>query len=69
MGYGVFSDCVKLKNVTLPSNMTKLASQTFYGCLGLESITLPDAVTSIGDVANLMGKQALDTKRNDDLPW
>lgn len=58
-----FYNCSKLENVivtgdtmtpgkvVIPSNITTLGSNVFYGCKALTSVTIPNTVTSIG--ANL----------------
>ncbi len=46
-----FSDCTSLKNITLPSGITKIEANLFSGCSQLESIAISDAVTSIGESA------------------
>lgn len=47
MGSDVFKSCTKLKDVALPSKLTKISSM-FENCTSLESITIPSSVTSIG---------------------
>ena len=34
--------------MTIPSGVTEIGYQTFYGCSGLTSLTIPSGVTSIG---------------------
>ena len=43
-----FEDCVKLKKVTLPENMSVIGDYAFRGCTALEEINCPDYVTEIG---------------------
>lgn len=51
MGNGIFSGCISLKNVTLPTNLKEMPYQIFRGCISLEKITLPETVTKISDSA------------------
>ena len=37
--------------MTIPSGVTEIGYQTFYGCWGLTSLTIPSGVTSIGESA------------------
>jgi putative cell wall-binding protein len=47
-----FSDCPKLKSVTLPSTLTAIGPSCFYNCPSLESISLSSTqVKSIGGAA------------------
>ncbi len=48
-GTGVFSYCVKLEHVKLPSSWTTLPAKTFSGCTALKSFDIPTSITSIGD--------------------
>lgn len=43
-----FYSCNNLKNITLPSSLTKLTSYNFSGCYKLENIIIPSSVTNIG---------------------
>lgn len=47
----LFKGCVKLKNVTLPSDLVKMPTNMFDGCVELEEIHIPESVISI--VANV----------------
>lgn len=42
-----FSNCTALKEIVLPSEITKIPSTLFYGCSNLNSITIPANVTGI----------------------
>jgi hypothetical protein len=39
--------CTKITSIQIPSTVTKVLYQSFYGCTGLTSITLPSACTTI----------------------
>ena len=39
------------KNTIIPSDVTTIGSDAFYGCSGLTSITIPNSVTTIGSSA------------------
>ena len=43
-----FSDCSRLKSITIPDSVTSIEYGAFAGCSGLKSITIPNSVTSIG---------------------
>ena len=51
IGDYAFSDCTRLKSITIPSSITSIGDYAFYDCADLESITIPHGVTSIGDYA------------------
>ena len=40
-----------MTSLTIPSGVTKISDEAFYGCSGLTSLTIPSSVTSIGDEA------------------
>lgn len=44
-----FSDCKKMKSITLPSNLVFLGDGVFYGCSNLSQITIPENVKRIGE--------------------
>lgn len=44
----VFGECISLKNVTLPENMTSIGAWMFGNCTSLKSVTIPNGVTYIG---------------------
>ena len=44
-GDALLSGC---KKTTIPSGVTKIGDNAFYGCIGLTSIDLPDEIISIG---------------------
>lgn len=47
IGYGAFSGCYDLKNITMSNSITSIGNYAFYGC-GLTSITIPKGVDYIG---------------------
>ena len=40
-----------MTSITIPSSVTSIGSQAFYGCSGLTSLSLPSGITSIGSNA------------------
>lgn len=50
-GLGVFEQCYSLKSVKLPTTLTMIDSNSFYGCSSLETIVIPENVTRIGEYA------------------
>ncbi len=44
-----FSDCKKMKSITLPSNLVFWGDGVFYGCSSLSEITIPENVKRIGE--------------------
>ena len=42
-----FSECLKLKSVTIPDSVTEIGRWAFHGCSSLTSITIPNRVTEI----------------------
>ena len=46
-----FSNCTKLKNVTMPNNIITIGNKAFYGCTKLSSIIIPNNVSEIGTLA------------------
>ena len=42
---------VGCQNTVIPSSVTSIGGDAFYGCTGLTSITIPEGVTSIGEWA------------------
>ncbi len=46
-----FSNCARLKSVTIPNSVTAIGSSAFYNCTSLKSVTIPNSVTSIGSSA------------------
>ena len=61
--YNSFGDCNAIietaentllygcKNTVIPSGVTKIGAESFYGCTGLTSIEIPGSVTDIGNYA------------------
>jgi hypothetical protein len=48
---GSFRNSEELTSVTIPSSVTSIGAQAFYGCTGLTSVSIPSSVTSINDYA------------------
>ena len=51
IGYGAFSNCRSLTNITIPDSVTAIGNYAFCVCTSLTTITIPDSVTTIGDFA------------------
>lgn len=51
MPLAIFSNLTDLKEVKIPSTLTKLPNYIFYNCKSLEKIHIPYSVTSIGSEA------------------
>ena len=51
IGYGAFSGCSSLTNVTIPDSVTSIEWGAFSNCSSITSVTIPDSVTSIGSYA------------------
>ena len=49
IGYGAFSDCCTLANITIPGSITCIDGQAFSDCEELTSITIHNDITSIGE--------------------
>lgn len=48
MPNGLFADCINMKQVTLPENLTRISNNAFYNCTKLETINIPLNLESIG---------------------
>ena len=48
---GVFKDCDRLTNITIPDSVRGISSSAFESCSSLTSVTIGDSVTSIGEYA------------------
>jgi len=51
IGFGAFSFCSKLTNVTIPNSVTSIGDKVFPFCTSLTSIIIPPRVTSMGIAA------------------
>ncbi len=53
----------EVKDLIIPSTVTKIRSAAFYYCTGLTSVTIPNSVTSIGEYAfaNCTGLKRIDS--------
>ena len=49
IGYGAFSACSGLTNVTIPDSVTSIGEGAFYECSNLTVVNIPLGVTSIGE--------------------
>lgn len=43
-----FYNCTSLKQISLPSSISKIGCHTFYNCSSLESISLPEGLEELG---------------------
>ena len=50
-GYGAFSYCNSLTNITFGSSVASIGSAAFRSCDGLTSVTIPSSVVNIGNEA------------------
>ncbi len=50
IGDTAFEDC-KLAGITIPTSVTNIGNDSFYGCSLLTNVTIPNSVTSIGNAA------------------
>lgn len=51
IGSFVFSGCLKLPSVSIPTSVKSIGEYSFQDCSGLSELTIPDSVTSIGKSA------------------
>ena len=51
LGVGTFYNCVALKSVVLPDDLTFLEEAVFWGCTNLTNITIPSSLTEIHPAA------------------
>ncbi len=51
IGYGAFSGCDELENITIPDGVVKIEKYAFHYCRNLQEMRLPDGVTEIGSRA------------------
>ena len=51
IGDYAFSDCVRLRSVSLPDSVTSIGKMAFFSCRYLTSVTLPEGLKTIGDSA------------------
>jgi Leucine-rich repeat (LRR) protein len=51
IGADAFSNCEKLKNITMPNSVVSIGKNAFRQCYSLESIIIPSSVENIGSTA------------------
>lgn len=51
IGEQAFSDCEKLKEVTIPGSVITIGNNAFSSCSNLAVVIIPNSVTTIGDAA------------------
>ena len=51
VGYYAFSDCRRIKSITIPDSVTSIGNYAFAGCENLVSVTISKGVTLIGERA------------------
>lgn len=68
-GNGVFSGCISLLEINLPSTLTKVPKSTFSGCKALKTVTLGDNITEIQEFAfsNCSNLQSITTNSKIDV--
>jgi len=44
---GAFTDCVSLKNIAIPAEVTAISNGAFEGCIALNNVSLPKTLTKI----------------------
>ena len=49
--FGMFTECNKMKSITLHDSITSIGERAFWNCTSLAEITVPCLVTSIGNMA------------------
>ncbi len=54
-----FYGCSSLKEITIPSTVTKIQGSAFTNCTSLESIIIPEGVTALGDFSGCTSLKAI----------
>ncbi|MDE6441725.1 MAG: leucine-rich repeat domain-containing protein [Clostridia bacterium] len=49
LGENCFSNCISLKQVSLPESLTRISSGAFFNCINLSELTIPARVSSLGN--------------------
>lgn len=49
IGWGAFSNCMRLEHVSIPETVAAIGDYAFYACYSLRSADVPDGVTAIGE--------------------
>lgn len=60
VGYGLFADCRRLKQISLPESTVKIAENAFRNCTLLESFRIPAATTDVLPSDNCPALLAID---------
>lgn len=66
IGSGAFANCISLKEIVIPQNVTVIGGGAFAYCIGLENITIPGSVSEFGQavlegVANVTVKSIVNS--------
>ena len=48
IGQSAFSNCIKIKSISLPNSIKEIEIKAFSGCMNLERIEIPNSVLRIG---------------------
>ena len=67
IGKGLFTDCIKLKDIKLPSTTKTIEAEAFKGCTALLALHLPGTITHIEPSTGCNSLQMIDISGNNAL--